>query len=73
MMNEQVKRLKVLASEQQRLIKELERENQRLKTLTSTLSNRIQDLENTNLMIDSEISEKPIDFDIIPGSDPNKH
>ena len=72
-MNEQVKRLKALASEQQGLIRELERENLRLKTLTKTLGNRIQDLENTNLMIDSEITDKPIDFDTIPGSDPNKH
>jgi len=72
-MNEHLKRLEALVSEQRNLIKELERENRRLKTLTQTMGHRIQDLEETSVMIDREVAEIPIDFDIIPESDLNKH
>jgi hypothetical protein len=44
-MNEQVERLKALTREQRKLMKKLLVENQRLNTLTQTLHNRNQDLE----------------------------
>lgn len=72
-MNEEVRRLEALASAQRDLIKELERENRRLKTLTQTQGHRIQDLEETNVLIDRDITEIPIDFDLIPESDLKRH
>ena len=72
-MNEHVTRLEALVSEQRNLIKELERENRRLKTLTQTMRHRIQELEETSVMIDREVAEIPIDFDLIPESDLKKH
>jgi len=72
-MNEQVERLEALTQEQRELIKELGSENQRLKTLTQTLSNRIQELEQQHLVIDRETAEIPIGFDLIPEDDLNKY
>ena len=72
-MNEQIERLEALTQEQRELIIELESENQRLKTLTQTLSNRIQELEQQRLMIDREMAEIPIGFDLIPEDDLNKY
>ena len=72
-MNEQRKRLETLTSEQRNLIKEFERENRRLKTLLQTLSHRNQDLEKINVVIDREIAEIPIGFDLIPESDLNRY
>ena len=72
-MNEQVERLEALTQEQRELIKELGSENQRLKTLTQTLSNRIQELEQQRLVIDREMAEIPIGFDLIPEDDLNKY
>jgi len=72
-MNEQVERLEALTQEQRELIKELESENRRLKTLTQTLSNRIQELEQQRLVIDREMAEIPIGFDLIPEDDLNKY
>ena len=72
-MNEQIERLEALTQEQRELIMELESENQRLKTLTQTLSNRIQELEQQRLMIDREMAEIPIGFDLIPEDDLNKY
>jgi len=65
-MNEQVERLEALSQEQQELIKELENENRCLKERTQTLSNRIQELEQQRVLIDREMAEIPIDFDLIP-------
>ena len=72
-MNEQIRRLEALTAEQRELIKELERENRRLKTLTQTLGHRIRDLEETKLMIDREIAEIPIDLDLVPENDLDRH
>jgi len=72
-MNEQVERLEALTQEQRELIKELGSENQRLKTLTQTLSNRIQELEQQHLVIDRETAEIPVGFDLIPEDDLNKY
>jgi len=72
-MNEQVERLEAITQEQRELIKELESENRRLKTLTQTLSNRIQELEQQRLVIDREMAEIPIGFDLIPEDDLNKY
>ena len=72
-MNEQVERLEALTQEQRELIKELESENRRLKTLTQTLSNRIQELEQQCIVIDRELAEIPIGFDLIPEDDLNKY
>jgi predicted nuclease with TOPRIM domain len=71
-MNEQVERLEALSQEQQELIKELENENQCLKERTQTLSNRIQELEQQRVLIDREMAEIPIDFDLIPEDDLSK-
>ena len=72
-MNEQVERLEALTQEQRELIKELESENRRLKTLTQTLSNRIRELEQQCIVIDRELAEIPIGFDLIPEDDLNKY
>jgi len=71
-MNEQVERLEALSQEQQELIKELENENRCLKERTQTLSNRIQELEQQRVLIDREMAEIPIDFDLIPEDDLSK-
>ena len=72
-MNEQIERLEALSQEQQELIKELENENRCLKARTQTLSNRIQELEQHRLVIDREMAEIPIGFDLIPEDDLNKY
>jgi len=72
-MDEQVERLEALSQEQQELIKELENENRCLKAWTQTLSNRIQELEQQRLLIDREMAEIPIGFDLIPEDDLNKY
>ena len=72
-MNKLDKRLAALTSEQRNLIIKLGRENQRLKVRNQFLSNRIQDLEQINVVIDREIAEIPIGFDLIPEDDLNKY
>jgi capsule polysaccharide export protein KpsE/RkpR len=72
-MNEQVERLEALSQEQQELIKELENENRCLKARTQILSNRIQELEQQRVVIDREMAEIPIGFDLIPEEDLNKY
>jgi len=73
MMNEQVERLEALVQEQRELIKELENENRHLKSLTQTLSNRIRELEQQCIVIDRELAEIPIGFDLIPEDDLKKY
>jgi hypothetical protein len=72
-MNEQVERLKALTQEQRELIMEFEKENRHLKALTQTLRNRIQELEQQCIVIDRELAEIPIGFDLIPEDDLNKY
>jgi predicted nucleic acid-binding Zn-ribbon protein len=72
-MNEQLERLEALVKEQRELIKELENENRGLKTLAQTLRNRIQDLEQQHIVIDKEIAEIPIGFELIPEDDLKRH
>jgi len=72
-MNEQLERLEALVKEQRELIKEFESENRRLKTITQTLRNRIQDLEQQHIVIDKEIAEIPIGFELIPEDDLKRH
>ncbi len=72
-MNEQVKRLEALVQKQRELIKEFESENRRLKTIVQALRGRIQDLEQQHIVIDREIAEIPIGFELIPEEDLNRH
>jgi len=72
-MNEHLERLEALVKEQRELIKEFESENRRLKTITQTLRNRIQDLEQQHIVIDKEIAEIPIGFELIPEDDLKRH
>ncbi len=72
-MSEQVEHLQALTLEQRDLIKKLLDENLRLNTLIQTLRDRIQDLEQQHIVIDKEIAEMPIGFDLIPEEDLNKY
>ena len=72
-MNEKVERLQALTQEQRELITKLEKENQHLKTLTQNLNDRIQELEQQCIVIDRELAEIPIGFDLIPENDLNKY
>jgi predicted nucleic acid-binding Zn-ribbon protein len=72
-MNEQVKRLEWLVQKQRDLIKEFESENRSLKTIVQALRGRIQDLEQQHIVIDREIAEIPIGFDLIPEEDLKRH
>ena len=72
-MNEQVERLEVLTHKQRELIKDQESEIRLLKTMIQTMKSRIQDLEKQHIVIDREIAEIPIGFDLIPEDDLNRH
>lgn len=72
-MNEDVEHLNATAKEQGLLIKELQKENRRLTTLTHTMINRIQELEQQCVVIDRELAEIPFDFDLVPEDDLNKY
>jgi len=72
-MNKQVEHLQALTLEQRELIKKLVSKNWHLNTLTQALRNRIQDLEQQHIVIDREIAEIPIGFDLIPEDDLNRH
>ncbi|MBT8373148.1 MAG: hypothetical protein KJO34_19435 [Deltaproteobacteria bacterium] len=73
MMNEQGKRLAELVQKQRELIKEFENDNRRLKTIVQALRGRIEDLEQQHIVIDREIAEIPIGFELIPEEDLNRH
>ena len=72
-MNKQVEHLQALTREQRELIKKLVSKNRHLNTLTQSLRNRIQDLEQQHIVIDREIAEIPIGFDLIPEDDLNRY
>lgn len=65
-MKDQVDNLQAIVREQRELIKRLMSENRRLGEAAEILSERIQDLEQRNIVIDQEIAEVSIDFDLIP-------
>ncbi len=71
-MNKQFERLQALTREQRELIKKLVIENRRLNTVTQTLHSRIQNLEQLHIVIEREIAEIPIGFDLIPEEDLNR-
>ena len=71
-MNDQFERLEALTQEQRELIIELKNENRILETLTRTMSNRIEELEQQHIVIDKEVAEIPIGFDLIPEEGLNK-
>jgi len=72
-MNKQVEHLQALTREQRELIKKLVSKNWHLSTLTQSLRSRIQDLEQQHIVIDREIAEIPIGFDLIPEDDLNRY
>jgi predicted nucleic acid-binding Zn-ribbon protein len=72
-MKKQFERLQALTREQRELIKKLVIENRRLNTVTQTLHSRIQNLEQLHIVIEREIAEIPIGFDLIPEEDLNRH
>jgi predicted nuclease with TOPRIM domain len=72
-MNEEVEHLEALTQEQREQIKVLENENRILETLTRTMSNRIEELEQQHIVIDRDVAEIPIGFDLIPENDLNKY
>ncbi len=71
-MKKQFERLQALTREQRELIKKLVIENRRLNTVTQTLHSRIQNLEQLHIVIEREIAEIPIGFDLIPEEDLNR-
>ena len=71
-MSDLVGRLQTLTYKQRNLIIKLERENQQLKLQNQALSRRVQDLEETHVVIDREVAEIPIGFDLIPENDLNR-
>jgi hypothetical protein len=72
-MNEKAERLLVLTQEQRELIAQLEIENRDLKKLVQNLNDRIDKLEQQRLVIDREMAEIPIGFDLIPEDDLKKY
>ena len=71
-MNDKMERLVILTSEQRDIIKKLRLENRQLKMKNRALSKRNQDLEERSMVIDREIAEIPIGFDLIPEDDLNR-
>ena len=72
-MSKQEEQLKALTIEQRKLIKKLLSENLRLNALTRTLRNRIRDLERVHVIVEKEIAEIPVGFDLIPEDDLNRY
>jgi cell division protein FtsB len=71
-MNDKVKRLETLTSEQRNIIKKLLHDNRHLQMQIRALSKRNRDLDERNVVIDREIAEIPIGFDLIPEDDLNR-
>ena len=71
-MNEKVKHLEALTSEQRNIIKKLLHDNRHLQLQNRTLAKRNKDLETRDVVIDREIAEIPIGFDLIPEDDLNR-
>jgi regulator of replication initiation timing len=71
-MNKKMERLKILTSEQRDIIKKLLHENRHLQMQNRALSKRNQDLEERDVVIDREIAEIPIGFELIPEDNLNR-
>jgi regulator of replication initiation timing len=71
-MNDKIERLVTLTCEQRNIIKKLLLENRHLQMQNRSLSKRNQDLEERSMVIDREIAEIPIGFDLIPEDDLNR-
>jgi hypothetical protein len=71
-MNGKMERLVTLTSEQRNIIKKLLLDNRNLKSQNQTLTKRNRELEERSLVIDREIAEIPIGFDLIPEDDLNR-
>lgn len=71
-MNQKTEHLLVLTQEQRELIAQLEIENRDLKKLVQSLNDRIEKLEQQRLVIDREMAEIPIGFELIPEDDLKK-
>lgn len=72
-MKKRAERLEELTLKQRELIKQQESEIRLLKTMLRTMKSRITDLEKQHIVIDREIAEIPIGFDLIPEDDLNRH
>ena len=72
-MNEPVEHPETLTSRQRNHIEKLHEENRLLKLQIRALNKRIQNLEETSVVIDREIAEIPIGFDLVPESDLNRY
>lgn len=72
-MKKRAERLEELTLKQRELIKQQESEIRLLKTMLRTMKSRIADLEKQHIVIDREIAEIPIGFDLIPEDDLNRH
>ena len=71
-MNDKMERLVTLTSEQRNIIKKLLHDNRHLQMQNRALSKRNRDLEERNVVIDREVAEIPIGFDLIPEDDLNR-
>ena len=71
-MNDKMERLVTLTSEQRNVIKKLLLDNHYLKSQNRALTKRNRELEERSLVIDREIAEIPIGFDLIPEDDLNR-
>jgi len=71
-MNDKMERLVTLTSEQRVIIKKLRHENRHLQMQNKALSKRNRDLEERSVVIDRNIAEIPIGFDLIPEDDLNR-
>ena len=71
-MNEKMERLVTLTTEQRNIIKKLLLKNCQLQRQNRTLSKRNRVLEERAVVIDREIAEIPVGFELIPEDDLNR-
>jgi len=71
-MNDKMERLVTLTSEQRNVIKKLLLDNRHLKFQNRALTVRNRELEERSMVIDREIADIPIGFDLIPEDDLNR-
>ena len=71
-MDDKMKRLEALTFEQRNIIKKLLHDNRHLNLQNRALKQRNRELEERNVVIDREIAEIPIGFELIPEDDLNR-